>query len=65
MLLLSSGSKFDSGGHHILGTSSCAGSSLSLCDFPGLGFATFEISPFDYGSAPHIFSASAAMPTHP
>lgn len=36
----------------------------SLCDSPGLGFATPEISPFVCGSASYIFSASAAVSTH-
>ena len=53
------------GGHSILGTSSCAESSLSLCDCLGLGIATPEMFPFVCGSAPHVFSASAAVSTHP
>ena len=43
---------FGGDGHHIFGTSSRAAFSLSLCDSLGHGFATPEIPPFVYGSAP-------------
>ena len=53
MLLLSGGPHIGGDGHHIFGTSSCAASSLSLCDYLSHGFATAEMSPFFCGSAPH------------